>query len=200
MRPRAARPLLWLAIAGACFGVAACGGGDDTTPAERPREKADKLPKLPEGWKPYVDRRVGLAIGRAPGWLARTRGRSVLLRSPDRLVAISISADRTVEAVEFPLDDFVVDAAGALPGYRRLKVGRPRPFTAKYPARSVRATGIENGVRQSMLFVALRRKGLVTYPVLVARNDETRSVYYYDEGLRIVRTLRGRPPKAKPSG
>jgi hypothetical protein len=124
----------------------------------------------------------------------------VLLRSPDRLVAISISADRTLEAVEFPLSDFVVGAAEALPGYRRLKVGRARPFTAKYAARSVRATGIENGVRQRMLFVALRRKGVVTYPVLVARNDEKRSGYYYDEGLRMVRTLRGRPPKAKPSG
>jgi hypothetical protein len=199
MRPRATRPLVWLAIAGACFAVAAC-GDDETAPAERPREKADELPKLPEGWKPYVDRRLGLGIGRAPGWLARTRGRSVLLRSPDRLVAISISADRTVEAVEFPLNDFVVDAAEALPGYRRLKVARPRPFAAKYPARSVRATGIEDGVRQRMLFVALRRKGVVTYPVLVARNDEKRSGYYYDEGLRMVRTLRGRPPKAKPSG
>ena len=200
MRPRAARPLVWLAIAGTCLAAAACGGEDDTAPAERPRERADKLPKLPEGWKPYVDRRVGLAIGRAPGWLARTRGRSVLLRSPDHLVAISISADRTIEAVEFPLNDFVVDAAEALPGYRRLKVGRARPFSAKYPARSVRATGIENGVRQRMLFVALRRRGVVTYPVLVARNDEKRSGYYYDEGLRMVRTLRGRPPEAKPSG
>jgi hypothetical protein len=200
MRPRAKRPLVWLAIAGACFAVAACGGGDDSAPAERPRERADKLPKLAEGWKPYVDRRVGLAIGRPPGWLARTRGRSVLLRSPDRLVAISLSADRTVEAVEFPLSDFVVDAAEALPGYRRLKVGRARPFAAKYPARSVRATGIEDGVRQRMLFVALRRKDVVTYPVLVARNDERSSGYYYDEGLRIVRTLRGRPPTAKPSG
>ena len=32
----------------------------------RPR-RVDKLPKLPPGWKPYVNHRAGFAIGRAPG-------------------------------------------------------------------------------------------------------------------------------------
>jgi hypothetical protein len=48
-------------------------------------------------------------------------------------------------------------------------------------------------VRQELLFIALRRRGVVTYPVLVARNAEEKSGYYRDEALRIVRTLRGRP-------
>ncbi len=48
-------------------------------------------------------------------------------------------------------------------------------------------------MRQRLLFVALRRRGVVTYPLLVARNAEKKSDYYYDEALRIVRTLRGRP-------
>jgi hypothetical protein len=186
---------LWLASVGVCAALAAC-DDEDEQPAqpERPRETVDHLPKLPDGWKPYVDRRIGVAIGRAPGWRARSRGGTVLLRSPDHLVAVSISADRTLEATGFPLDEYVVQAAEALPGYRKLRVGRPRPFAAKYAARAVGASGTENGVSQRMLFIALRRDGVATYPVLVARNAERDSGFYNDEALRMVRTLRGRPP------
>jgi hypothetical protein len=183
-----------IAILCVSLGVAACGEDEPAAPPERPRETVDKLPKLPPGWKPYVNRRVGFAIGRAPGWRAVHRGASTLMRSPDHLVAVSISADRTFAAVEFPLDDYVKQAAEALPRFRKLEVGRPRPFRDEYPAQAVGAEGVKDGVRQRLLFIALRRRGVVTYPVLVARNAEKKSGYYADEALRMVRTLRGRPP------
>jgi hypothetical protein len=194
MRSRAKRAVPWLASLCVCAALAACGDEDEPSPPEPPRETVDHLPKLPDDWKPYVDRRIGVAIGRAPGWRARSRGGTVLLRSPDHLVALSISVDRTLEATGFALDDYVVQAAEALPGYRKLRVGRPRPFAAKYRARAVGAKGIENGVRQRMLFIALRRDAVATYPALVARNAEKDSGYYNDEAMRMVRTLRGRPP------
>jgi hypothetical protein len=194
MRTGAGRLLAALAAVCVLAVPAGCGDDDDEVPPPRPRETVDKLPKLPPGWKPYVNRRLGFAIGRAPGWRAKDRGASTLLRSPDQLVAISISADRTVEAVRFPLDDYVTQAAEALPRFKRLKVGRARPFRDEYHAQAVGATGLKDGVHQQLLFVGLRRNGVVTYPVLVARNDEKQSGYYYDEALRIVRTLRGRPP------
>jgi hypothetical protein len=193
MRSAPKRGLAWLAALCIVVALGACGEDDEPAPTERPRETVDKLPELRPGWKPYVNRRVGFAIGRPPGWRATHRGASTLLRSPDHLVAVSISADRTLEAVEFPLDDYVERAAEALPRFKHLKVGRPRPFRDEYPAQAVGAAGVKDGVRQRMLFIALRRRGVVTYPLLVARNAEKRSGYYYDEALRIVRTLRGRP-------
>jgi hypothetical protein len=187
------RVLAAIAILCVSLGVAACAEDEPPASPERPRETVDKLPKLPQGWKPYVNRQVGFAIGRAPGWHAVHRGASTLMRSPDHLVAVSISADRTLEAVGFPLDDYVEQAAEALPRFRKLEVGRPRPFRDEYPARAVGAEGVKDGVRQRLLFVALRRRGVVTYPVLVARNAEKKSGYYAGEALRMVRTLRGRP-------
>jgi len=187
------RALAVIAIVCGSLGAAACGDDEPAAPPERPRETVDKLPKLPEGWKPYVNRQVGFAIGRAPGWRAAHRGASTLLRSPDRLVAVSISADRTLEAVQFPLDDYVEQAAEALPRFKKLEVGRPRPFRDEYAAQAVGAEGVKDGVRQRLLFIALRRRGVVTYPVLVARNAQRKSGYYADEALRMVRTLRGRP-------
>ena len=195
MRSRAAPALAWLALACMPLALAACDDDDEPAPPARPRETVDRLPPLPAGWKPLVDGRVGFAIGRAPGWRAERRGQTVLLRSPDELVAVSISADRTLEAVEFPLGESVERAANAVPGYRRLEVGRPRPFRDEYPAQAVGASGVREGVRQRMLFIALRRRDVATYPVLVARNAEMKSGYYYDEALRMVRTLRGRPPE-----
>ena len=173
--------------------LAAGCGSDDPEPAQRRAETVDELPALPTVGS--LTSTAGRVRDRQAAGVARhsTAGASTLLRSPDRLVAVSISADRTLEAVEFPLDDYVEQAAEALPRFKKLKVGRPRPFRDEYPAQAVGATGVKDGVRQRLLFIALRRRGVVTYAVLVARNAEKQSGYYYDEGLRMVRTLRGRP-------
>jgi hypothetical protein len=174
---------------------AGCGGGDEAAPPpERPRETVDKLPKLPAGWHEYVNHQAGFAIGRAPGWRAQHHGAGTLLRSPDRLVAISISAERTTEAIDFPLDKYAFQAAEALPGFKGLKVRRPHRFKAQYNAQAVEATGrSKHGVRQELLFIAMRRDHVATYAVLVAGNAEKDTRFYTAEALRMVRTLRGRP-------
>jgi hypothetical protein len=188
------RPALgFLCLLAALAVLFAC-GSDDPEPRERPPETVDKLPKLPNGWHEYVNRRAGFAIGRPPGWRAERKGPATLLRSPDQLVAISISADRTTEAVEFPLAEYARGAVKALPHLERLKVGRTRPFKSHYRAQAASATGqTKDGLRQRLLFVAVRRDQLVTYAVLIARNVEKDSRFYNREGLRLVRTLRGRP-------
>jgi hypothetical protein len=169
-------------------------GGDGPEPPRTPVETVDKLPSLPSGWHEYVNHRAGFAIGRPPGWRAKRRGQSTLLRSPDHLVAVSISPDRTAEAIEFRLADYAAQAVEALPGFEEISPRKPNIFEARYEARAVSATGeSKDGVRQRLLFVAMRRKDLVTYAVLVARNAEEKSGFYGREALRIVHTLRGRP-------
>jgi hypothetical protein len=169
-------------------------GGDEPEPPQTPVETVDKLPSLPTGWHRYVNHRTGFAIGRPPGWRARRRGQSTLLRSPDHLVAVSISADRTAEAIDFRLADYAAQAAEVLPGFDELSLRKPHVFETRYEARAVSATGeSKDGVRQRLLFIAMRRKDLVTYAVLVARNAEEKSGFYSREALRMVRTLRGRP-------
>jgi hypothetical protein len=183
----------FLCVIAASAALSAC-GSDDPEPRERAPETVDKLPKLPPEWHEYVNHRAGFAIGRPPGWRAKRRGQSTLLRSPDHLVAVSISADRTAEAVEFRLADYAAQAVEALPSFEELSSRKPHVFEARYEARAVSATGESKaGVPQRLLFVAMRRKDLVTYAVLVARNAEEKSGFYSREALRMVRTLRGRP-------
>ena len=180
---------LVLAVAALAAGC----GSDDPEPPQRPAETVDKLPKLPPGWKPYVNHRAGFAIGRAPGWRPRRRGTTTLLTSPDRLVAVSISADRSSEAIEFPLDDYAEQATEAL-RFGHIDARRPHRFKADYNAEAVEATGrTRSGPRQRLTFIALRRDHVATYAVLVARNAERDTRYYDQEALRMIRTLRGRP-------
>jgi hypothetical protein len=169
-------------------------GTDEPEPPQAPVETVDKLPSLPGGWHEYVNHRAGFAIGRPPGWRAEGKGSATLLRSPDQLVAVSISADRTTEAIDFPLAEYARSAARALPRFKRLNIRAPRSFKAHYKAQAVSATGkTKDGLRQRLLFIALRRGQIVTYAVLIARNVEKASSFYNREALRMVRTLRGRP-------
>jgi hypothetical protein len=163
-----------------------------------PVETSEPLPKLPREWSREVSRSAGFAIGVPPRWTASERRRSALFRSPDRLVAVSVSADRTVEGLAVPLDEYATRVADALRGFSNLKVGKSRPFRAHYEAVAVPATGdAKGGVPQRLLVVVERRGGLVTYTLLVARNAKVGAGAHGDEIRRMVRSLRGRQPSGR---
>jgi hypothetical protein len=194
MRLRGSRLISAIVALVGLIGLAGCGDDEPAPAPEHRKETVEKLPKLPPGWHRFVNRRAGFAIGRAPGWRAKRDGATTLLRSPDRLVAISISADRTGEAIEFPLGDYAREAAKALPGFHHLDVRRPHRVKAHYNSQGVEAKGrSKGGVRQNLLFIAMRRDHLATYAVLIASNADRKTGFYENEALRIVRTLRGRP-------
>lgn len=190
--------LIALALLGGC-------GADDTAEepgGARPTELADPLPKLPRGWEPYVNRSGGFALGRPPGWSARDEGATALLRSPDRLVAVTVSADRTSEALELPPERYARRVFRALAGYR----GEPKPSA---PARlrgspykgaqvSGEAVAAESGVRQDVRVAVLQRPELVTFTVVVGANARRASSAQKEDALRVARSVRSRPSGAPP--
>jgi hypothetical protein len=188
-----------IGVAAVAVALVAGGCGEDggTESEKPPRETADPLPKLPRDWKPHVNRSAGFAIGVPSGWSARNRGRDSLFRSGDRLVAVSVSADRGAGALALPIDEFAERVAEALPRLKRLRAQRARPFDARYQAVAVPATGraAGEGVPQRLLVVVQRREGLATYTVLVARNAKPGARAHRDEIRRMLRSLRGRPPR-----
>jgi hypothetical protein len=190
-----------IGVAAIAAALLAGGCGDDggAEPPTPPKETADPLPKLPRGWKPHVNRRGGFAIGVPRGWSARNRGRDSLFRSGDRLVAVSVSADRGEGALALPVDEFAERVADALPKLNRLRAQRPRPFQARYEAVAVAAKGkaAGSGLPQRLLVVVQRREGLATYTVLVARNAKRAGRPHRDEVRRMLRSLRGRPSRNK---
>src|SRR3954452_13762034 len=100
-------------VAGLAVCATACGGGSQTTTTQPGHaETAQKLPKLPPGWKAHRDRSVGYAIGLPTGWQVSGHGSRVLFRPPDHLVAVTLTADRRPGAVRLSLKRFAAQALG----------------------------------------------------------------------------------------
>lgn len=193
-----------LALAALLLPAGGCGDGADDAPPEPPPpppETIDRVRELPDRWKVRANRPGGFAFGLPPGWRARNRGISTLVRSFDRLVAVSISPDRTDEAIEVPLADFVTRALVALPGFEAelAPQGQGR-FQHRYRGIEARAAGTatRSGIRQRVRVIVLRRDRLVTFTIVIAANVEGgRASERVAE--RMVRTLRSRPVARRPS-
>jgi hypothetical protein len=185
----------WAAAGGGCGGEPA---PSPAPPAREgaPAERADRPAPLPAGWKRVVNRRAGFSVGIPPGWRARgTRG-ATLVRSGDRLMAVSIVADRSDDGRGLPAAVYARRTARALPGYRRLRVGPARRLRgARYPGAAVTATGTfaRTGVRQAIRVVVLRRPGRVAYTLAVARSARSRGAVYRPAVRGMLRSFRARP-------
>jgi hypothetical protein len=187
-----------LIVVAAAAVAAGCGGSTETEPPAAPPGRPQALPNLPSGWEAHRDRSIGYAIGIPPGWERREHRGSVLIRSPDHLVALSLAGDRGADALEVPLERFATEALAALPGFTtHLEPGRPRRFggtpldavetTAKGMAKS-------SGIEERVTLLALRRDAVVNYTMAIVENARRpRSVHDRAIALRMVRTLRDQP-------
>jgi hypothetical protein len=185
--------------------VAGCGSsGTSTTVATRP-ETPQPLPKLPPGWHADANRSIGYAIGLPPGWKARdVHGQVTLIRSPDHLVSVRLTADRTPEALGVPVTDFASQALASLPGYGSLPSGSAHR-TGSHPLQIAQANAVaeakSNGVRTALSAVVVRRPRIVNYTAIVAANATRAPSWEVALALRMLRTLRDRPvTNAPPAG
>jgi hypothetical protein len=193
-----------LAAAAVAVVLAGCdGSGDDEPapappPAPPPRETVDKLAKLPESWRPYVDRRGGFALGLPRGWKARAvDGPNALIRSFDHLVAISIAPDRSPAALEVPIEEFAARTAEALPGLRgELRRVRTRRYRHRYDGTEIRARATsKEGIDQLLSVIVLRRDSVATLTAVIAANAKPGAQPSLRLARRAVATLRTRAPR-----
>ena len=188
-------------------GLGGCGGGSGsitTTGSVGAEETAQKLPKLPPGWRAHRDAKVGYAIGLPPGWKVTSLRRGVLIRSPDHLVAVTLAADRAPSVFETSPEKFAGQALGGLPGFKvPLDPGGVRPFEGT-PLKAVQASASGSqarGLTEHATLVVARRDHLVNYTVAVLANARQpgasvdRAV-----ALRMIQTLRDRPVKEGGAG
>jgi hypothetical protein len=186
-----------IAVAVTVTALAGCGAssgdsGSSTTP--HPAETTDPPAKPPNGWQTYISPVAGFSISVPPAWAAEPSGGSSLLRSPDKVVAISITADRTDEALNASLESYAADTLKNLSGFTGLKPTGVRAYKAQYPAAIATADGklSSSGVEQRLTLVVLRREGIAAYPVLASRNAGVSSPFVKQIDA-VIHSLRGRP-------
>ncbi len=181
-------------------------------PAPPPPEKVEKVPKLPRGWTVLQDRAQGFGLGVPPGWRqggdCLTRGASpgstTIICSPDKLVTVSVFADRTEDALELSPDEFAVETLEGLAeeGFQDLKAGKPKKFEARYDGAKVTATGkaSDTKVRQDVTVVVLRRDEVANFTAVIAANAEKPTQPAVKLAKKSLETLRSRPVEAGQGG
>ena len=178
--------------------LAACGSDEEVQPPEvqRQAETVDDLPKLPRGFEPHISRINGLALGRPPGWKATRKGVATFLIAPDKLVVMSLSADRSDEALAGDPETLAVRTFGALEGYEGvLDPSEPTPFKHEYDAYEVEGQGVsvKTGVRQNLRVIVLERAGATVVTAVIAENAKEKAPAEVRQALESLRTLRTRP-------
>lgn len=189
--------LLSLTIALGVF--AGCGSSGTTTSSStstRP-ETAQKPAKLPYAWTRQLNNEHGFSIGVPPGWRSSDEGNAVLYRSPDQLVALTLSVDRTTEAFDASVDEFARQTLTALEGYEGKLVPSPPRRLGGTPLETalVSSSGVasESGVRQDVEVAVLRRDHLVNYTAVIAANARSTPPAELELAAQILKTLRDLP-------
>jgi hypothetical protein len=200
-------------LVGASLALGACGGDGETTSSTSTVdkavpdevEKAEKVPDLPDGWTVLSDPVQGFRLGAPPGWKdgrdclleGASPGDVTVLCSPDKLVTLSITADRSADGLTLDPADFAQQTLDQLAaeGFRGpLDAREPKPFDARYRGASVTAKGTStSGVRENVTVVTMRRDGVATFAAVIAANADRPTDPAVELAEEALRTLRSQP-------
>ena len=171
-----------------------CGEEDEFAGSPNPaRERSDPPAKPPTGWRTFANGRAGFTLSVPPAWPARARGSATLIRSSDRLVAVTVAADRSEAARTTPPRGYARRTFRALPGFRNLKVNAVRKVEhSPYPSARVDGAGTlaERRQRQHITVAAFQRPHRVTYTVVAFSSSAAHSA----EIDVMLASLRARRP------
>lgn len=183
-------------ILAACLLAAGC--GDDDRAAAPPVERADRPAEPPSGWRTVVDDRAGLSVSVPPGWRVRSGPDGTLVRSRDRLAAVSVQADRSDAGRATPPDRYARDTIASLPGYRELTARGTRAVAGSpYPSARIDGSGVREsgGAPQRVTVAVLQRPGSVTYAAVAFRDARRTGRAEARVINRLLASLRARPAR-----
>jgi hypothetical protein len=153
--------------------------------------------KLPRGWTTTVNESGGYSIGVPPGWSEKRSAAKTTLKSPGSAVVVSVTADRSDEALEADLSEYAESIAAKL-----APASKPRGTGEGPEGPPTRDPGYESASTYARVpgkllnVVVVRRIGLAAYPVLVAADIGAIKGDPSELGKIIrqfVLSLRGRP-------
>ncbi len=174
-----------------------CADEEEKTEKKAPQERADPPAKPPPGWRTVRNSRAGFTIAIPKSWPSvNVRGRT-MVRSDDRLVAVSISADRTARGRKLSAAAYARRTIATVPDFAGI-VGKrvSRVPGSRYDSAVLAATGTVNpsDLSQRITVAIFQRPARVSYGVLVFRNAGVKPRFHDRTIGRMLRTFRARPP------
>jgi len=194
------RAIALLAVAPIAL-AAAVGCGEEEEFAGSPdpaSERNDPPAKPPPGWRTFANRRAGFTLSVPPGWPARARKSATLIRSSDRLLAVTVAADRSEAGRTTGPRQYAQRAFRALPGFENLKPRAARRVArSPYPSERVDGSGTftDRRQRQGITVAAFRRPNRVTYTVVAFSASVGRAPAHAGELAQLLASLRARRPR-----
>lgn len=177
--------------------VAGCGSEDGERPVVEV-ERGDRPAELPKGWRRVTAHRAGFTVGMPPGWSASKRAQGTLLRSDDKLVALTLGADRTEVGRGKDPAAYAEETFTSLSGFRDLEIAeRGEVEGSPYGTALVEGRGVlEPGGREQLISVAaIQRPGQVTFTAVAFVNARVLPRLHARDLDRILASLRARTPQ-----
>ena len=174
-----------------------CSDEEGVRPERKPpQERADPPAKPPPGWRTVRNARAGFTIAVPPRWTASSRRGRTTVRSDDRLVAVSISADRTARGRQLSPAQYARRTIRTVPKFAGT-VGRrvSRVPGSRYDSATLTATGTvsPSNLSQRISVVIFQRPGTVSYGLLVFRNAGVQPRFNDRAIATMLRTFRAQP-------
>jgi hypothetical protein len=175
--------------------VAGCGGGDSKPPAEH----SDSPARPPHGWKAVRNRVAGFTLSVPRNWTGKVKKAATLIRSKDKLLVVTVAADRGAQGRDLPAAEYARRTLEALPEFEGSVLPGSRRVHAS-PYRSARIDGagsLKTSKRpQRVAVVAYHRPEQVTYALVAFFNPKLAASYFEPTFRRILRSFRAQRPRA----
>ncbi|MGI8945061.1 MAG: hypothetical protein ACR2GL_02330 [Thermoleophilaceae bacterium] len=178
---------------------AGCAGGDDQPREAAPpaRERTDPPTTPPRGWRTVRNTVAGFTVAVPGSWTSRTKAGRTIIRSDDRLVAVSISADRTQPGRELTPRRYARRTVRELPRFAGRIDGRvTRVPGSSYDSALLTALGTvaPNSLSQKITVAVFQRPGRVTYGALLFRNAGVKPAFNERRLDALLRSFRAQAP------
>lgn len=182
-------------VAVAAAALIAAGCGDDGP--EKRNERADPAAKPPRNWKTARNREAGFTLSIPRSWTAKVKEQATLIRSKDKLVVLTVAADRGPEGRELTATAYAKRTLESLPEFE----GSELPSASRVrgsPYKSARVDGVgslkTSRRPQRIAVVAYRRPRKVIYALVAFFNPKVPAAFYEATFRRILRSFRAQPP------
>jgi hypothetical protein len=176
--------------------AAGCGHDGDSKTV---KEHADAPARPPARWKTVRNRDAGFTLSVPKSWTARVKAAATLIRSKDKLLVITIAADRGESGRELSPTQYARRTLDSLPDFE----GSVRPRARRVrgsPYRSSRVDGLgtlrTSKRAERITVVAYKRPGQVTYALVAFANSKIPSDFFAARLRRILRSFRAQPPRS----